>query len=231
MSRSLTLSPGSIVLQHPQSNPRSTRRGLLPLACLLVIASLAATARRAHAEDKPSAERLVAVLDGLDVEHHWLPGHHLKSWRTGEADDKPLNGQPHTHCSAFVAVACKKLGVPMLSPPPQTNLANRQGDWLLDEGQKLGWKRVDALTAQQLVNAGQVVVASFKNTHSDLHSGVGHIAMIRPSTRSKASIQAEGPQITQAGGHNYNSAPLNMGFAKRALEQHEVKFFAFLPNG
>jgi hypothetical protein len=117
----------------------------------------------------------------------------------------------------------------MLLPPPQHFLANRQRDWLLDDGLAAGWREVGAQEAQRLANRGVVVVASFKNDDQSFHGGHGHIALIRPSTKSAALVAKEGPQITQAGGHNYNSAPLNKGFPEKAIARHEVLFFAYKP--
>ena len=68
-----------------------------------------------------------------------------------------------------------------------------------------------------------------RTTIEHFHGGHGHIALIRPSTKSAAQVAKEGPQITQAGGHNYNSAPLNKGFAQQVIDRHQVLFFAYKP--
>src|SRR5437763_13768976 len=97
----------------------SRRSGLIVLGLLPFIYSLA------HAQDAPG-KRLTAALDAMDVEHKWLAREYVK-WETGEALDKAVtDGKPHTHCSAFVAAACKKLGVYILRPPEHkaTQLAN-----------------------------------------------------------------------------------------------------------
>jgi hypothetical protein len=195
---------------------------------LLSLAVLRTTALRG-AEITPEGRQLKADLDAMDVEHLWLPKTQLKSWRTGEASDDPLPPGSHTHCSAFVAAFCLRHDIPMLFPPPQHLLANRQRDWLLDEGRAEGWRQVGAQDAQRLANRGILVVASFKNDDPHFHGGHGHIALIRPSTKSAAQVANEGPQITQAGGHNYNSAPLNKGFAQKVIDRHEVLFFAYKP--
>jgi hypothetical protein len=53
--------------------------------------------------------------------------------------------------------------------------------------------------------------------------------MIRPSSKDDARIASEGPQITQAGSHNYKSATVSDGFAKKAIERHLLSYFVFEP--
>ena len=179
---------------------------------------------RAEAPDKspqPKVEELVRIIDSLDVEHHWLAGRTVY-WRTGKMLRKTVKPGPHTHCSAFVAVACRKLGVPILSPPSQINLANRQQDWLVNRGWSLGWSEVDGDEAQRLANRGWVVLASFKNTDPKFHRGHGHIAILRPA-EDPAKLGPEGIRIAQAGGQNYNSTTLEVGFHAKI---ERVRFFA-----
>jgi hypothetical protein len=175
-----------------------------------------------------NAERLFQMIDSLDVEHHWPAGVHVH-WETGEPDGLPekLPGK-HTHCSAFVAAAAKGAGIYILRPPEhkQILLANAQYDWLATEGATQGWQPVaDAVEAQHRANAGWFVVAAYKNHHDDKP---GHIAIIRPSDKDVATIREEGPQITQAGGTNYRSVPLRVGFAGHpaAWNRQEVRFYA-----
>ena len=200
---------------------------VLAVGLLLFAAVRTPTAR--GAEITAAGRKLSADLDAMDVEHLWLPKTRLKKWRTGEPSDEPVTSSGHTHCSAFVAAFCERHEIPMLLPPPQHFLANRQRDWLLGEGRAAGWREVDAQEAQRLANRGVIAVASFKNEDDYFHGGHGHIAFIRPSTKSAAQVAKEGPQITQAGGHNFNSAPLNKGFAQQVIARHEVLFFAYKP--
>ena len=76
------------------------------------------------------------------------------------------------------------------------------------------------------------MVASYHNHHDDKP---GHIALVRPGTKPADVLETEGPDIIQAGGHNYTSAPLKTGFAghKYAWETaREVMFFAHaVPKG
>ena len=83
----------------------------------------------------------------------------------------------------------------------------------------------DGVAAQELANRGTLVVAVYKN-HDPKKSG--HIALIRPSAKGEDAIRAEGPQITQAGGTNRNSAPLKKGFANHpdAFGKNEVRYFS-----
>jgi hypothetical protein len=176
----------------------------------------------------PAGQTVFQIIDSLDVEHHWPAGEHV-SWETGIPDGKPESATgKHTHCSAFVAAAAKRLGIYVLRPPdhPQVLLANAQYDWLATEGSSQGWRPVASdLEAQHLANAGWLVVAAYRNHHDDKP---GHIAIVRPSDKDARAIQEEGPQVTQAGGTNYRSTALRVGFAGHpaAWERHEVVYYA-----
>ncbi len=176
----------------------------------------------------PAANRVAQKIDSLDVENHWPAGVHVK-WETGVPDGRPESSQgKHTHCSAFVAAAASSLGIYVLRPPehPQTLLANAQYDWFEQDGASQGWKPVDsAEEAQRYANQGWLVVAAYKNHHDDKP---GHIAIVRPSDKSEDALREEGPQITQAGGTNYRSVALKVGFAGHpsAWGRHEVRFYA-----
>src|SRR5437868_9503370 len=139
----------------------------------------------------------------MTVEKLWLPGR-VVNWKTGEPLDRPVkDGKAHTHCSAFVAAACLRLGVYILRPPEHgtVQLANAQADWLPKEGARHGWRPVaTASEAQRLANRGVIVVAAFRETGGK----PGHIAIVRPSTKGGAKLRDEGPQIIQAGMTNAN---------------------------
>jgi hypothetical protein len=196
---------------------------------LLVMAALPLLSETALAVSPitPDGRQLIKLLDSMDVESHWSAGVHVH-WESGEPDGKPasLTGK-HTHCSAFVASAAKRVGVYILRPPEhgQELLANAQYDWLTDEGTQHGWRPAgNGAEAQALANRGDFVVATYHNHHDDKP---GHIAVIRPSTKSEAEIASEGPQVTQAGGTNYNSASLKRGFAGHpaAWTKGEVRYY------
>jgi hypothetical protein len=183
----------------------------------------------AHAQRiSPKATSVIAAIDALDVEHHWPAGLHV-NWETGQPDGRPESGNgKHTHCSAFVAAAAKQFGIYILRPPehPQILLANAQYDWLQSEGARRGWRAVNgAVEAQELANRGEFVVAAYQNSHADKP---GHIAIVRPSDRSEASVSRDGPEITQAGLTNHHATTLAQGFAGHpaAWGRHEVRFYA-----
>src|SRR5262249_22231014 len=139
-------------------------------------------------EITPQGRKLAKFLDGMDVEHLWLPKQAV-NWKTGTPLSAPTtDGKAHTHCSAFVAAACMRLDVYILRPPEHSTvlLANGQFDWLKAEGSKNGWKRVStAINAQQYANKGFIVVATYKG---ETETKPGHIAIVRPSTKSNQKI-------------------------------------------
>lgn len=175
-----------------------------------------------------AGQRLGRYLDQTDVEHLWPAGVHI-AWETGVPDGKPESGEgKHTHCSAFVASVAKHLGIYILRPPEhgQILLANAQFDWLAQRGSEKGWTSVSGgEAAQKLANSGMLVVATYRNHHDDKP---GHIAIVRPSEKSDSAIEAEGPQITQAGGSNFQSTTLKRGFAghSAAFTRGEVQYYA-----
>jgi hypothetical protein len=183
----------------------------------------------AHADQiSPAGQRLAQKLDSFDVEHHW-PAHLHVNWETGDPDGKPEKGTGvHTHCSAFVASAAKQLGVYILRPPEhgQVLLANAQNEWLEGEGAAQGWRRLkDGQEAEDDANKGDLVVASYHNHHDNKP---GHIAIVRPSSKSPEAIAEEGPDMVQAGANNYNVVSARKGFAGHpaAWRGNEIEYFA-----
>ncbi len=152
----------------------------------------------------------------LDVENLWLAGSHVK-WQTGEADMPDATSGIKTHCSAFVAAACKGLNIYILRPPEhkQILLANAQYEWLSTQAAiDAGWKPVEYKrsvydAAQTLANRGYVVVAVFKNAED---KKPGHIALIMPEEITFDKIEKSGPTMIQAGQKNYNKVSLKTGF-------------------
>ncbi len=160
-------------------------------------------------------QRLKAFLDSMHVEEHWPAGWHV-NWRTGEPEHQ--TEKPTSHCSAFAAAAAEKLGIYLLRPPEhkQILLANAQFEWLQNQGAEKGWRRLRGYReAQELANKGQLVVASLANPNSEKP---GHIAIVRPSEKTRALLDADGPEITQAGMTNYNRTDVAIGF-----KHHETK--------
>jgi len=176
----------------------------------------------------PAGVRLAQLLDSMQVESHWIAGHHV-NWRTGDPDGRPvpLEGH-HSHCSAFVAAVAAKLGVEILHPPEHTQvlLANAQCEWLGNEGRRVGWEAVATpREAQQLANRGMLVVACHIDPDPTLP---GHIAIVRPQALTHRRIEQEGPQVTQAGIENFRSASLAEGFRDHpgAWAHRAIQFYA-----
>jgi hypothetical protein len=166
----------------------------------------------------PAGKRLLAVLDGMNVESLWLAQEHV-NWETGEPDkDADYEGPgKSTHCSAFAAAVGKKLGVYMLRPPEhgQVLLASAQARWFhSQEGSAAGWRGArDAKEAQTLANKGAFVVVVYESP--DAHKP-GHIAIVRPSIKSSGELAEDGPEVIQAGQHNHNSTSVKNGFRSHA---------------
>lgn len=95
---------------------------------------------------------LDATLDGLDVEHHWLPGNGL------------------THCNQAAESALETLGAPI----PPGMLANAQGEWFASqEAGQLGWGLcLPDVAASQAELGCPAVVCLHELPH-------GHIAIVR----------------------------------------------------
>lgn len=154
-------------------------------------------------------------LDAMGVETLWLNHQHV-NWESGEPDQGETYRGPgvHTHCSAFVAAASKRLGVYVLRPPEhgQILLANAQAEWLAGEaGRRAGWRALDGMQeAQRLANEGNLALAVFQSP--DAHRP-GHVAIVRPSKRSLATLEQDGPELISAGVHNHNRVNTRVGFA------------------
>lgn len=176
-----------------------------------------------------AGKKLLNVLDAADVEHLWLPRQYV-NWETGE----PEAGSSvfTSHCSAFTAAIGKRLNVYMLRPPEHSPLllASAQTAWLgRDEGKKAGWIRITSdEEAQRLSNAGQLVVATYESPYP---RKPGHIAIVRPSSKTLAELIEDGPEITQAGGKNYSSTSVRVGFKHAGSYPSRVPYFAhIIPN-
>jgi hypothetical protein len=206
--------------------PFYTRR---PVALFFVVASIVSAkapppARASNISE--AGKRLAKILDRLEVEKHWSAGVHI-NWQTGDPDGKPETGTgKHTHCSAFVASAAKQLGVYILRPPEhgQILLANAHNEWLASNGRERH-RLKDGREAEDEANHGNRVVATYHNHHDNKP---GHIAIVRPSAKSAESIADEGPDMVQAGEHNYNVASAKKGFAGHpaARRNGEIEYYA-----
>jgi len=139
---------------------------------------------------------LSVFLDSLQVEQYWDNDRSV-NWLTGAPGGNGTNMTVGTasHCSAFAAAVACLLDVYLLRPPDASdlNLANNQATWLATN-QICGWYPIPHATdAQRIANVGALVVASLKE-----EVGSGHIAVLRPSTKSDAEILADGPQECQS---------------------------------
>jgi len=198
-------------------------------SCILLAAlAFAGAARTAEDAVTPQAQQIFREIDAMGVESKWIAGEHVY-WESGLPTGVPETSPgKHTHCSAFVAAAAKKLGIYILRPPAhgQKLLANAQNEWLAEEGPAHGWhKLADAREAQAAANRGMLVVASYRNHHDDRP---GHIAIVRPGTKTAEQIAAEGPDVTQAGSTNAASISIKAGFAGHpaAWRDNEIAYYA-----
>jgi hypothetical protein len=194
----------------------------------LAVLAFAGVARPAEDAITPQAQQLVHELEAMGVETKWIAGAHIY-WESGLPTGVPETPPgKHTHCSAFVASAAKKLGVYILRPPQhgQILLANAQNEWLAEEGGARGWRKLaDAREAQAAANRGLLVVASYHNHHDDRP---GHIAIVRPGSKTAEQIAAEGPDVIQAGSVNATSISIKAGFAGHpaAWRDNEIAYYA-----
>jgi hypothetical protein len=160
----------------------------------------------------PQGHQLEQFLDSSEVDHLWRPGWHV-DWRTGVVDrDEPGGREAKTHCSAFVAAMAARAHIYVLRPPQhrQGLLANAQMRWLRDSGAEAGWQSLPSPTAAQAAaNRGELVLEAYENP--DPHRP-GHIAIVRPSEKTRAELDRDGPQETQAGARNALSTTTATGF-------------------
>jgi hypothetical protein len=106
-------------------------------------------------------------------------------------------------------------------------LANAQFVWLATNAPARGWKPItDGVQAQSYANQGWRVLAAYGNHHDDQP---GHPAIVRPSDKDARAVRAAGPQITQAGGTNYRSVALRVGF--RGEKYNEVAYYGHPADG
>jgi hypothetical protein len=183
-------------------------RSLLPF-CLLLCISVPGSATPITS----AGDRLSDFLTGMHVESHWIAGQAIY-WFTGDFDPNPNARQQATHCSTFAASVCARLGVYIPRPPKhrQTLLSNVQYHWLAGKGgADYGWRRLPGgREAQAAADKGALVVASVDDPNP---KKPGHIAVVRPSDKSDADIVRDGPDIIQAGTHNWNRTVARKGFA------------------
>ena len=163
----------------------------------------------------------------MNVENLWIAGHHI-NWITGVPDRDNAKAGTRTHCSAFVAAACKNQNIYILRPPEhaQVLLANAQYKWLQSSNAiSMGWQPVTGgssadvyYSAQRYANKGFVVVAVYQNPIS---KKPGHIAIVRPDLVSTQQISDNGPSLIMASTNNYDLISLKMGFKSHITQWPE----------
>jgi len=176
-----------------------------------------------------SGRKLKDYYLSLNVENLWLAGHHV-NWETGEPDKPESKEGIKTHCSAFVASACKGVSIYILRPPEhgQVLLSNAQYDWLYGKkSSKEGWREIKEnkySIAQQYANDGYIVIAAIKNPDD---SKAGHIALVMPFETDINTLNENGPELIQAGTVNSSSISLKEGFKQHLKKwpEDEVVFF------
>jgi hypothetical protein len=182
------------------------------LGLLMIVLATAVHAQPCCGPITAAGERLERFLDASEVTQRWLAGWHV-DWRSGEKDRAEPGGlEAKTHCSAFVAAMTDRLGVYVLRPPQhrQELLANAQMRWLRDHGAEHGWRPLASyVAAQEAANRGELVLEAFENP--DSHKP-GHIAIVRPSEKTRLELDKAGPQETQAGEQNALSTTTALGF-------------------
>lgn len=206
------------------------RRILVAGLCLSCYSSAQAVAQPCCGPITPDGQRLAALLDHSGLNHLWQPHIHV-NWQTGAADPAHPGWSPHaTYCSSYAASMAERVGIYVLRPPAhgQKDLANAQFNWLIGPGKQRGWAEVDAKKAQTLANQGDFVLAVFQNPNP--HRS-GHVAVIRPSEKSLALLEDNGPEEAQAGLHNHVHTTISHGFADHAgawlpNDKGAIRFFA-----
>ena len=177
----------------------------------------------------PAGQTVARLLDDSGVDHLWLAHQHV-NWESGVQDraaDTAGLGRA-THCSAFAAAMGKRLGIYMLRPPAHSAklLASAQTLWFSSaDGRQQGWEVIaSAQEAQSRANAGALVVISYASPNP---RKPGHIAIVRPSLKTQEQLEAEGPQIAQAGFTNSPDWSTRQGFSHHPdAWPHGVRYFA-----
>lgn len=185
----------------------------------------------------PEGKILLQNYLSMNVENLWIAGHHI-NWITGVPDMEGADAGIKTHCSAFVAAACKNQNIYILRPPEhgQVLLANAQYLWLQSPAAVvLGWHQIiDSspvaiyYSAQKYANNGLVVIAVYQNPIS---KKPGHIAMVRPTKISVQQISDNGPSVIMASTHNFNLISLKMGFKSHINKWPEPAILFYYNNG
>jgi LysM repeat protein len=128
-----------------------------------------------------------------------------------------LPGDGNTYCNIFAWDVSRAMGAEIphwidssgnIAAPGALHASemniNGGVNWMRSHGvTQFGWNSGTPKQAQDAANQGKVSVVMWKNTGS----GHGHVAVLRPGTAT-----AGGPEIAQAGRHNFNDGHVVNGF-------------------
>lgn len=85
--------------------------------------------------------------------------------------------------------------------------------WMNNYAQQYGWRKINALEAQNRANSGYPTIAIWKNPSGKS----GHIAVVRPEGNGYSYSSNKGPVIAQAGASNYSRANVSGGFGSSKM--------------
>lgn len=125
----------------------------------------------------------------------------------------------NTYCNIFAWDVSRAMGAEIphwvdnaghIAAPgaPHAHEININGgvNWMRSQGvNQFGFHSATPAEAQNAANQGKLAVVMWKNTGS----GHGHVAVVRPGT-----LTAGGPEIAQAGRHNFNDGHVVNGFGQ-----------------
>lgn len=129
----------------------------------------------------------------------------------------PNNG--NTYCNIFAWDVSRAMGAEIphwidsagnIMAPHAPNASeitiNGGVNWMRNHGvTQFGFRSCTPQQAQDAANQGKLAVVMWKNTGS----GHGHVAVVRPGT-----LTSGGPEIAQAGRHNFNDGHVSLGFGQ-----------------
>jgi hypothetical protein len=178
--------------------------------------------------------RLMTTLDSYDLENKWIPENNVKCL-SGDIAPVGSTFAKTSHCSCFVYRVCKDLNVKMIGTEEgysQYKLATNQLQWLnSNEAKKEGWKKIEGsvpdiyLKANREAVAGNLVIAGIEDDDDVL----GHISIIRPSTRENFLIKRDGPDTIASSKVNSHAVFLrdDFLFTNKDMEKFENRLQIF----
>ena len=135
-------------------------------------------------------------------------------------------GDGKTYCNIFVWDVTRAMGAEVphwlddaanigVPGAPHAHEININGGliWMRAHSAAHGWRSVNGEQAQDAANQGLIAVVMWQNQTG----GHGHTAMVRPGT-----LNALGPEIAQAGAHNFNRGHVKNGFGNHGPLEYFV---------